>query len=140
VWQVETAKCALRNEIPDPPSPGRLCYIVKRYTAECGCATLTGGGRALSKQRNQAPELEAASHKVLTCTDLAARTQQVEVVQERPLTIFLNDRELVTLLTDFSYPRELAVGFLRNEGLVERYRRPPAVMYRHPEACCRRRA
>ncbi|PLX43844.1 MAG: formate dehydrogenase family accessory protein FdhD [Deltaproteobacteria bacterium] len=39
-----------------------------------------------------------------------------EVVEEVPLTIYVNDREVVTLLSLGEYMEELAVGFLRSEG------------------------
>jgi len=53
------------------------------------------------------------------CDDARIAEEPIEVVAERPLTIRLNDRELVTLLTDFTHPRELTLGFLRNEGLLD---------------------
>ncbi len=40
------------------------------------------------------------------------------VTRESPLTIYFNDRELVTLLCTFEYVDELAVGFLYSEGFV----------------------
>ena len=40
------------------------------------------------------------------------------VVEERPLTIFLNTREIVTAMTIGDYPDHLAVGFLRNQGML----------------------
>lgn len=42
----------------------------------------------------------------------------VRVVVERPLTIFLNEREIVTSMTVGDYPEYLALGFLRNQGLL----------------------
>jgi len=41
-----------------------------------------------------------------------------QVVTETPLTIFLNDREFVTLLCSPDKQDYLAVGFLRSEGLI----------------------
>ena len=43
----------------------------------------------------------------------------VSVVREIPLTIFLNDREIVTLLCTGSHTESLAVGFLKSEGLLQ---------------------
>jgi FdhD protein len=40
------------------------------------------------------------------------------VAREYPLTVFLNDRELVTLLCSPADIKELAIGFLASEGLV----------------------
>lgn len=40
------------------------------------------------------------------------------VVEERPLTIFLNSQEIVTAMTIGDYPDYLALGFLRNQGML----------------------
>ncbi|MGR3617597.1 MAG: formate dehydrogenase accessory sulfurtransferase FdhD [Paracoccaceae bacterium] len=42
----------------------------------------------------------------------------LHVVEERPLTIFLNSQEIVTAMTIGDYPEYLAVGFLRNQGML----------------------
>ena len=44
--------------------------------------------------------------------------QEINVVEERPLTIFLNSQEIVTSMTIGDYPKYLAVGFLRNQGML----------------------
>ncbi len=41
------------------------------------------------------------------------------VVREFPLTIFLNDQELVTLLCSPTNLKYLAIGFLHSEGLIK---------------------
>ncbi len=43
---------------------------------------------------------------------------QISVVEERPLTIFLNSQEIVTAMTIGDYPDYLALGFLRNQGML----------------------
>ena len=40
------------------------------------------------------------------------------MVEERPLTIFLNGQEIVTAMTIGDYPEYLALGFLRNQGML----------------------
>ena len=40
------------------------------------------------------------------------------VVIERPLTIFLNGQEIVTVMTVGDYPDMLAVGFLLNQNML----------------------
>ena len=40
------------------------------------------------------------------------------MVEERPLTIFLNGQEIVTSMTIGDYPEYLALGFLRNQGML----------------------
>ena len=43
---------------------------------------------------------------------------RIPVVEERPLTIFLNGQEIVTAMTIGDYPEYLALGFLRNQGML----------------------
>jgi FdhD protein len=64
--------------------------------------------------------MPTVTRRVKVIRDGTPTDETAAVVEERPLTIVLNGAELVTLLTDSSHPRELALGFLRNEGLVER--------------------
>jgi FdhD protein len=45
--------------------------------------------------------------------------QTIRVVEERPLTIFLNSREIVTAMTIGDYPDYLALGFLKNQGMLK---------------------
>lgn len=42
----------------------------------------------------------------------------IRVVEERPLTIFLNKREIVTAMTIGDYPEYLALGFLKNQRML----------------------
>ena len=44
----------------------------------------------------------------------------LSVVTERPLTIFLNSQEIVTAMTIGDYPNYLALGFLLNQGMLQR--------------------
>ena len=40
------------------------------------------------------------------------------VIVERPLTLFLNGREVVTMMTIGDYPEYLAVGYLLNQDML----------------------
>ncbi len=51
-------------------------------------------------------------------TDHTGAQTEISVVEERPLTIFLNSQEIVTAMTIGDYPEYLAVGFLRNQGML----------------------
>ena len=44
----------------------------------------------------------------------------LRVVEERPLTIFLNAQEIVTAMTIGDYPEELGIGYLLNQGMLRR--------------------
>ncbi|MCB2135708.1 MAG: formate dehydrogenase accessory sulfurtransferase FdhD [Rhodobacteraceae bacterium] len=54
----------------------------------------------------------------VTGTDQTGATTEISVVEERPLTIYLNSQEIVTAMTIGDYPDYLAVGFLRNQGML----------------------
>ena len=45
--------------------------------------------------------------------------KDVHVAGESPLTLKVNDREIVTLMTLGTHPEELALGYLRNQRLLE---------------------
>lgn len=51
-------------------------------------------------------------------TDQNGDKIDLNVVEERPLTIFLNAQEIVTAMTIGDYPQYLALGFLRNQGML----------------------
>lgn len=55
-------------------------------------------------------QVEAVSH--------TGEMVMISVVEERPLTIFLNSQEVVTAMTIGDYPELLAVGYLRNQGML----------------------
>lgn len=54
----------------------------------------------------------------LTGTDHTGAQVELPVVEERPLSIWLNSREIVTAMTIGDYPQYLALGFLRNQGML----------------------
>ncbi len=56
--------------------------------------------------------------RAVSGTDHDGRAVQIAVVEERPLTIFLNRQEIVTAMTIGDYPEYLAIGFLRNQGML----------------------
>ena len=50
--------------------------------------------------------------------DHEGRRVEVAVTVERPLTLFLNGREIVTLMTIADYPAYLALGYLLNQNML----------------------
>lgn len=50
--------------------------------------------------------------------DHEGRRIETPVVTERPLTLFLNAREIVTMMTIGDYPELLAVGYLLNQNML----------------------
>lgn len=54
---------------------------------------------------------------------------ETSVVEERPLTIYLNSQEIVTAMTIGDYPEYLALGFLRNQRMLADSDRVTAVQF-----------
>ena len=52
-------------------------------------------------------------------TDQTGAITDLNVVEERPLTIYLNAQEIVTAMTIGDHPKYLALGFLRNQGMLQ---------------------
>lgn len=56
--------------------------------------------------------------RALSGRDHEGREVDLRVVEERPLTIYLNSQEIVTAMTIGDHPRWLAVGYLSNQGML----------------------
>ena len=56
--------------------------------------------------------------RLVSSEDQSGACHEISVVEERPLTIYLNSREIVTAMTIGDYPEFLALGFLRNQGML----------------------
>ncbi|MCB1992213.1 MAG: formate dehydrogenase accessory sulfurtransferase FdhD, partial [Geminicoccaceae bacterium] len=50
--------------------------------------------------------------------DHEGRTVETRVIHERPLTLFLNGQEIVTMMTIGDHPDYLAVGYLLNQNML----------------------
>lgn len=60
----------------------------------------------------------APTHSV-EAIDERGHSRKVEIAGELPLTLVVDDREIVTLMTLGTHPETLALGFLRNQRLIE---------------------
>ncbi len=71
--------------------------------------------------RQTLPQLTAAGLAPtfeVAAMDEYGESRQIAVAGERPLTIYLDRREIVTLMTLGGHPEALVLGYLRNQGLV----------------------
>lgn len=77
---------------------------------------------AMTKDMPDLPVLPAPDTPGLTRTvdgmDQSGQHCELSVIEERPLTIWLNGREIVTAMTIGDHPDWLALGFLRNQGML----------------------
>jgi len=77
---------------------------------------LTDLNRSYRPKMSQAGR--APTHAV-TAVDERGRVRDVSVAGELPLTLVVDDREIVTLMTLGTHPEALALGFLRNQRLID---------------------
>ena len=56
--------------------------------------------------------------RAVTGVDHEGRQSEIAVVEERPLTIYLNAQEIVTAMTIGDHPEYLAVGYLMNQHML----------------------
>ena len=57
--------------------------------------------------------------RLIQGVDQYGQSTETSVIEERPLTIYLNAQEIVTAMTIGDYPEYLAVGFLKNQGMLK---------------------
>jgi len=63
-------------------------------------------------------QAQAQLTETVSVLDERGESRQIEIACERPLTIYLNKREIVTLMTLGDDPEALVLGYLRNQGFV----------------------
>ena len=59
-----------------------------------------------------------ASYPV-SVTDEFGKTRETHITGERPLTIFLDKQEIITLMTLGKFPELLVIGYLLNQGFIK---------------------
>ena len=57
------------------------------------------------------------------------KKKQINVIEERPVTLFLNDQEIVTMMTINDYPEYLALGYLLNQNMISKRTKIESVEY-----------
>ena len=69
--------------------------------------------------RPQLTDAARPSTFTVASRDEAGQTRDVQVAGEHPLTLYVDKQELLTLMTLGAAPEALAIGYLRNQRLVE---------------------
>lgn len=72
----------------------------------------------------------APTHPV-SVVDECNRPRNVEIPGESPLTLYVDDREIVTLMTIGAHPEALALGYLRNQRFVDELEQIKSVSVDH---------
>ena len=73
----------------------------------------TGDYRPIISNAGQPPTI------VTRAIDEQQQLHEIRIAEERPLTIFVDNRQIVTLMTLGAHPELLTLGYLRNQGLAE---------------------
>ncbi|RKZ88765.1 MAG: sulfurtransferase FdhD [Gammaproteobacteria bacterium] len=71
---------------------------------------------------NYRPEMSDSGVHSLHSTavvDESGKSREISLTGERPLTIYLDKKEIVTLMTMGAQPELLTLGYLRNQGLIQ---------------------
>ena len=55
----------------------------------------------------------------VTGVDQTGAPVETRVITEKPLTLYLNAQEIVTMMTIGDHPEELAIGYLLNQGMLK---------------------
>ena len=56
--------------------------------------------------------------RAVLATDEYQNTRELQIAEERPLTLYLDSYEIVTLMTLGTQPEWLALGYVKNQGLI----------------------
>ena len=56
----------------------------------------------------------------VTAFDEFGKSRQIELAGERALTVYVDKYEIVTLMTIGTHPELLTLGYLRNQGFIEK--------------------
>jgi FdhD protein len=77
---------------------------------------------ALEKAQNTRPFLSDAGLSMtntVTVTDEQGKHREIQLVTERPLTLYVDKQEIVTLMSMGTHPELLTLGYLKNQGFFE---------------------
>ena len=67
--------------------------------------------------------------KEILVTDENKKKIKMYSIVERPLTLFLNEQEIVTMMTICDYPKYLAIGYLLNQNMLKKNDKITSVDY-----------
>ena len=61
--------------------------------------------------------------------DEESKKKKLDVIEEKPLTLFLNDQEILTMMTVNDFPKYLALGYLLNQNMISKRTKISKVEY-----------
>ena len=83
---------------------------------------------------NNRPKMTSAGIEAsypVTVMDESGNKRETHITGERPLTIYVDKQEIVTLMTLGKYPELLVIGYLHNQGFIKQTEELKAVQERN---------
>ena len=74
------------------------------------------------------PNNNSLTKKIFGINEDLKKTK-LNVIEEKPLTLFLNDQEIVTMMTVNDYPKYLALGYLLNQNMISKRTKISGIEY-----------
>ena len=76
------------------------------------------------------PNLENSSltRKIFGLDEYLKR-KKIDVIEEKPITLYLNSQEIVTMMTINDFPEYLAIGYLLNQNMITKTTKIESVEY-----------
>ena len=76
------------------------------------------------------PNLENSSltRKIFGLDEYLKR-RKIDVIEEKPITLYLNSQEIVTMMTINDFPEYLAIGYLLNQNMITKTTKIESVEY-----------
>jgi FdhD protein len=87
--------------------------------------------RTQERYRPEITHADMAPTHPVSVVDECNRPRNVEIPGESPLTLYVDDREIVTLMTIGAHPEALALGYLRNQRFVDELEQIKSVSVDH---------
>src|SRR3954447_8921580 len=104
-----------------PAKPGLLCLrqlYIGRQAMSCYPAAMMKIDKAPVPLIVPNPQDPRLTERVAG-TDQTGAAVEIRVPVERPLTLYLNAQEIVTMMTIGDYPEYLALGYLLNQNMLK---------------------
>jgi FdhD protein len=79
----------------------------------------TGSDHVLAGYLVRPDPADARLSVPVTGIDHTGQPVETRVITEKPLTLYLNAQEIVTMMTIGDHPEELAIGYLLNQGMLK---------------------
>ena len=97
----------------------RMVLIFIKFYLPLLCLLMIKNKKKLTKILKPKVNNSELTNEIIV-TDENKKKIKLHSVVEKPLTLFLNDQEIVTMMTICDYPKYLAIGYLINQNMLKK--------------------